>query len=76
MLNLPHPKGRWAVKFVIMKRLTLAEADETIKGITQWFKDNPRRKVCHTDCYFKVRKNHIREDVMIHAELEATHDSK
>ena len=51
--------------FLIFKKLTQQEAEETISQLEKWFKENPKRKICRTDL-FKVRKNHVREDVMEH----------
>jgi len=54
--------------FVIQRKLTKAEAEANIKAIEAWFKANPRRKVCITDAYGKIRKGHVREEMMVHAE--------
>lgn len=53
--------------FRIFKKLTKEEAEDNIKNLDIWFKNNPRRRVCRTDL-FKVRKGHIREDVTKHME--------
>ncbi len=54
--------------FVIRRKLTPEEAEETVKLLEQWFKDNPSRRVCRTD-WFRVRKGHINEDVEAHSEI-------
>ena len=54
------------MKTVITQKLTPEEAELNIKGIEQWFKDNPNRRMCRTDLW-KVRRGHVREDVMKHA---------
>ena len=53
------------MKTVIFPKLTKKEAEKNIKDLEEWFRNNPRRKVCHTDL-FKVRRSHIREDVLSH----------
>ncbi len=55
--------------FIIFKKLTLIEALDSIIQIQQFFRENPRRKICRTDL-FKVRRNHIIEDILKHT-LEA-----
>lgn len=52
---------------IVYRKLTKQEAEDNIAAIEQWFKDNPKRNICRTDL-FKVRRNHVREDVMEHAE--------
>ena len=53
---------------VIVEKLTREEAEKNIALIEQWFKDNPRRKVCRTDLW-KVRRGFVREDINKHAEV-------
>lgn len=52
------------MRFVVRGKLTKEQAEKDIKGIEQWFKGNPRRRVCRTDYYINVRRNHIREDIL------------
>jgi len=43
------------------------EAKESIQKIEDWFKDNPKRRVCHAQTWYdrmtKVRRKHVTEDV-------------
>ena len=55
------------VGFLVAKRLSAEEAKRVIEGIEEWFKDNPRRRICRTPV-FKVRRGHVVEDVLIHSE--------
>ena len=55
--------------FVIQRKLTKDEAEENIKCIEDWFKANPKRKVCKTELG-KIRKSHVREEIMEHTEKE------
>jgi hypothetical protein len=52
---------------IITRKLTKGEAEKNILLITEWFKQHPRRKVCRTDLW-KVRKQHVREDILKHTE--------
>ena len=54
---------------IIRQKLTREEAEKNIALIAQWFKDNPRRKVCRTDLW-KVRRGFVREDINNHSEVE------
>ena len=56
--------------FVIYDRLSQLEANVSYQGITKWFKNNPRRKVCKTD-YFNVRRGHVKEDLLKHSVKDA-----
>lgn len=53
--------------FIIFTKLTKKEAEENILKLKQWFEEHPQRRVCYTSL-FKVRKNHIEEDVYKHTE--------
>jgi hypothetical protein len=51
----------------IYKRMSGKETKRTVKKLEQWFRDNPRRRVCNAEingCYVKVRKGSIKEDVV------------
>lgn len=51
----------------LYKRMTKRETKKAVKQIEQWFVDNPRRRYCGAvlnGLYCKVRKNHIKEDVV------------
>jgi hypothetical protein len=50
--------------FIFFKKFTPEEAKDIIVDISQWFRDNPKRRMCQTDLGFKVRRGHITEDVM------------
>ncbi len=59
---------------VVRKRLSQVDAEDLISRLEKWWKLNPRRKIARVgdgsaqnDFWFKVRKKHIREDVMEHA---------
>lgn len=52
---------------ILMRKLTQEEAQENISQIEAWFKVNPKRRVCRSDL-FKVRRGHVSEDVMKHAD--------
>ena len=43
------------------------EAKKAIQDIENWFKKNPRRRVCNTETWYrkmiKVRKKHVVEDI-------------
>lgn len=51
----------------ITKKQLAKTTKDTIKGIKKWFVDNPKRKICNTQWVygemFKVRRNHIEEDI-------------
>ena len=57
--------------FIVYKPLSNKElkemAEKAIKGITKFFKENPRRRICNVELWYgrqvKVRKNHIEEDI-------------
>lgn len=61
---------------VIYEKMSRKEIDkaakEAIKGITKFFEDNPKRRICKAELFYgqvvKVRKNHIKEDVLAAAE--------
>jgi hypothetical protein len=51
----------------LYKRMTARQTKSAVKKLEQWFKDNPRRRVCGAELnglYFKLRKNHVKEDVV------------
>lgn len=59
---------------IVRRRLTKADAENLISRLEIWFKEHPRRKIARVgdggpknSFWFKVRKNHVREDVMEHA---------
>lgn len=51
----------------IPKKTILSEGKKAIKQISQWFKDNPKRKICRCDFWYgifrNIRKAHIEEDI-------------
>lgn len=57
--------------FLLYNKITkkeLAKATKyTIKGVKQWFADNPKRRICNVHWVYgetlKVRRNHVEEDV-------------
>ena len=53
--------------FVVYSKLTQKEAQYTYDGIRKWFENNPNRNDCVTET-FTVRRNHIKEDILKHAE--------
>jgi len=50
---------------VVYKRYTdseiLADAKDAIKNITQWFKDNPKRKICRVQLWYN-KTVHVKRD--------------
>lgn len=56
-------------RFIISKKLTIKEAIDAIPQIEQWFKNNPKRKVCLTDIW-KVRRGFVGTDVLAHTDLK------
>jgi hypothetical protein len=52
---------------VIFSRLSQKQATFAFKGITQWFKDHPKRRTCQTE-HFAVRRGHIAEDILQHSQ--------
>jgi hypothetical protein len=57
--------------FVIYARLSQIEANVGYEGITKWFTANPKRRICNCD-YFKVRRNHVAEDLLKHSKEGVT----
>lgn len=51
--------------FIIFRKFSHEEARENIDAIEKWFTANPRRRICLTDL-FKVRRGHVREDILKH----------
>jgi len=53
------------------KKITTKELEKifknTVKDISAWFVENPKRRVCRASWvygeHFKVRKNYVKEDV-------------
>lgn len=54
-------------RFIVTPKLTIREAIEAMKGIEEWFKKNPTRKMCQTD-NFKVRRGFTATDILRHTE--------
>ena len=52
--------------FIISRKLTKREAMDAVHDLTQWFINNPRRRVCRTDLGWKVRRDHVVEDITQH----------
>jgi hypothetical protein len=52
---------------LIYKKFTAEQAKDIVQKLNGWFRDNPKRKVCHTNL-FKVRRGHVVEDVLFHCE--------
>lgn len=52
----------------IYKLLSKRQSKKIAKQIEQWFKDNPRRRVCHTDIHggTTIHRGHITEDLAEH----------
>lgn len=57
------------MKLVFMKKLTKQVAEQNIEGIEAWFKANPRKQVCRTDIFGKIRRGQVREEILKHAEV-------
>ena len=53
---------------IITRKLTIPEARKAILQLAEWFRQNPRRRICRTDD-FKVRKGHIAQDVLKHTNI-------
>ena len=53
---------------IIFKKLSQKNAQKAIIGINKFFEDNPKRRICRTNLFFKVRRGHVAEDVLKHAE--------
>ena len=51
--------------FIISRKLTIIEARKAILALAEWFRQNPKRRICRTED-FVVRKGHIAEDVLKH----------
>jgi hypothetical protein len=57
---------------LLYKRLSKEEIDkyyqDTLVNIPIWFKENPRRRVCHLQWVYgevcKIRKQHIEKDML------------
>lgn len=47
----------------IRRRLTHKECEEAAARIEEWFKANPRRKVCRTE-YWTIRKGNVLQQVL------------
>ncbi len=54
---------------IVRRRLTQQDGEDLISRIEEWFKENPRRRVCRTE-YFNVRRKHVIEDIMEHTQKE------
>ena len=52
--------------FIVMNKMNQKEAQDNYDGIKKWFENNPKRRVCRTDC-FKVRRKYIKEDILKHS---------
>ena len=50
-------------RIILMKKITQEEAQKAYDGITLFFQEHPRRRVCRTD-YRNVRRGHVAEDLM------------
>jgi len=56
---------------IVYKKLSESEmrsiADKAIEQITQWFKDNPRRRVCNVGVWYdkvlKIKRKNIADQV-------------
>ena len=55
--------------FIIFEKLKIKQAIEIMINLEKWFNGNKTRKVCKTSL-FKVRRNHILEDVLKHTDYE------
>lgn len=53
--------------FVIYARLNQRKAQYVYNAIKKWFKNNPDRIDCQTET-FKVRRDHLKEDILEHCE--------
>jgi hypothetical protein len=53
--------------FVIYARLNQKDAQYCYDGIKKWFQNNPDRIDCQTET-FKVRRGHLKEDILQHCE--------
>lgn len=52
--------------------------EDSIKKIGEWFKSNPKRKICKVEWVYseekKVRRNHVEEDIKKLADETETSD--
>ncbi len=58
---------------IVRRRLTQQDGEDLISRIEEWFKENPRRRVCRTE-YFNVRRKHVIEDIMEHTVKEVINE--
>lgn len=52
---------------IVFKKLTLQEAINMMRGVEEWFRSHPKKKVCKTDL-FQVRKGYIVQDILKHTQ--------
>ncbi len=59
---------------VVWRNLTPFEADLTIRDVGRWFANHPKKRVATVGAgvttLFKVRRGHIREDILSHTDGE------
>ena len=48
---------------IIFQKLGQKQAQDVYNMAKRFFKENPRRRVAHTDL-FKIRRAHIKEDIL------------
>lgn len=53
------------MSIIISKKLEIEEAIDSMPKIEEWFKKNPKRKICQTD-NFKVRRGFVATDILKH----------
>lgn len=60
-------KTSFAIYLRLSKKQLAKAVKYNIQGITSWFEVNPKRKICNTQWVYgepyKVRRNHVKEDV-------------
>ncbi|KKN58919.1 hypothetical protein LCGC14_0547210 [marine sediment metagenome] len=52
---------------IIFNKLSQEDAQLLYTQINEWFKDNPKRRKCHTDL-FNIRRGHVKEDILERSE--------
>ncbi|MEK6879799.1 MAG: hypothetical protein AABY22_09345 [Nanoarchaeota archaeon] len=53
------------MSFILFNKFNKKDAKKLLTDMEEWFKNNPKRRVCYTDL-FKIRRNHIKEDILKH----------
>ena len=58
---------------IVRRKLTLEDAEKYIPQVEEWFRENPKRRICHFGddaggTWFNIRRKYVREDILEHAE--------